>query len=257
MTKENKKRISGFLMFLLVSCYLFATSAVAQKTEWKTEMTGIQYQRAHISYGDVWEFDQAAYDQTKFGQSDAAALDWYVSTAKDSDGEPAKASASGANYASNYFVNIDTENGVVNAANTTLLQKVDFSKFNANVNSTGTVASPVRADLQIPVVTVSEGAEGVYSVVPNSAGKYYIYAYKADSAESPVVSYALLDSGEATNAFAYNAISEWESIGNGWYRGEVTVDTSTGLPIRLKTPRRKMQTRHTRGIWLNIPVRRI
>ena len=128
---KNKKRIAGFLVFLLLSCYLFATGAVAQMSQLTAGNTQIKYTPAHVSYGDVWEFDQATYDQANFSLPGSAELKWYtdetpVEHLDDSSEEFGENSLS-----SNFFVNVDTSKGVL--SNYTTLEELAFTKFRSGI----------------------------------------------------------------------------------------------------------------------------
>ena len=81
MTKKvnkNKKLVSGILVILLLTCYLFATGAVAQQTGLESINAKINYTPDHLSYGDVWGFNESVYNQSKYSLAGASKIEWYT-----------------------------------------------------------------------------------------------------------------------------------------------------------------------------------
>lgn len=234
--KKIKKKLAGVGIALLTACYLFATGAVAQIAA-PSVNTEINYNPDRLSYGNVWAFDQPTHAKTKYNLAGASKVEWYTKGGK------GKTDKTTDFKETNYFQNINTISGAL-SSDSVLMEQVAFEKFRSNINET-TAPSPVEGVPDIPVATLTSGAEnGVYSVVPDRKGDYYIHAYVKDAtAETISMNYFLLDSCEDTNAFAAGGFSNTQGIQTvtltrigetDWYRSEaIAVDTVVWYAICL------------------------
>lgn len=213
-SKLNKKTLVGVGIILLTALYLLITTVLAQD-EKKTAGTGIEYHPDYLSYGDVWAFDSDAHGESNYG--------------KNNDGTKITYNTSGSNTTTltRYFYHTVTANGYNNpdvSANRMTTQA--YSRFNSNQTREATVPSPVEG-LTIPVMEATAN-NALYSVVPDTAGDYYVYAYSA--AGTPILYYSMLNSPEASNAHTGTGtvttqLDFNEEVGNNWYRAKITVDT--------------------------------
>lgn len=235
-SKKLGKRFAGFCVLALTAMYLFATGAHAQEANLTAKKSAIQYDKAHISYGDIWGFTEEDHNGSHYNLAGAGTgLTWYIDGGKGITSEPGKGSYEGTTY---FETAVIADNGNFDAEGSIPMQQVPYAALVSNV-SAGYVDAPVGNGLTIPVVTAGESG-GVYSVVPGKAGTYYVHAYVANATEAALeLDYALLDSCGDTNAFAANPFGAGTKLTlnrigeSGWYRGQISVSTLSWYAVNI------------------------
>ena len=231
LKQKDKKARAGLLVVCLLACYLFATSVTAQRAEQGSEaLSSGKYTTDPLSYGDIWAFDENTHSRTNYNIGKK--LEW-IKTAKSAE----KNNSNSDNTTSDVFVSVKITDGLLDKSSAVQLAQLSFDKFRSNVNA-------VTSQNDVPIVTLTNvGAAGIYSVVPNRTGTYYVHLYRADATDSTIsMKYAMLDSGETTNDFSTNVFSGKLAAGEivlsrvggtNWYRGEVFVDHVKWSAVKL------------------------
>lgn len=222
LSRLNKKTI-GILIAILTVAYLLLVTVFAQDWSKLTEgTTNINYSKDHLSYGDLWAFDSDAYSQSNYSKNfDGADIKYYN---KDE-------SSSNTGSIKRYFYESVTTSAYAAPTGTTMKVHA-FTLFN-NKTSQGSLPSPADSRMEIPVVEAAQNG-ALYSVVPDTTGDYYVYAYCETG--TPSMKYTLLNSCQALNGYsgAPGTALQFEAVGNNWYRAPVTVDTVTWYAVALE-----------------------
>ena len=207
--RKLKNLLVGVGVLCLTVIYILASAVVAQEN--KNGVSGHNYSPDHLSWGDVYAFDEAAFKDTNYGMSPSIdPLVFYNET------KGSKSTAIWKQYAGKITFNDHKEPG--NQA--PIRNDFKFTEFYSGVKASEREA-PVGHGVTIPVMLTS--GTGVYSVVPGSTGTYRVYVYS--ESEPAGVTYALLDSyTKATaNGNTFTELTFTRIGGTNWYYGEVEV----------------------------------
>ena len=191
----NDKRLSAVFIVMLTVVYLLFTAAFAQEDRLTpgNNIFNLEYTRDHLSYGDVWAFNESLYNSSSYVGPIDKSYTYY----------------SGATYtdSTTSTVTILEYYGALDFANRTaaagpLVYLIPFAKFGAGYVP-GSVASGVEGcDIDSPTVSPQDSeTTATYTVVPHSKGDYRVYMYsEVDPSNS--VGYYLIDSYGDNNDFA-------------------------------------------------------
>lgn len=207
-----QKAAAAFFVVLLTVGYLLITSTVAQESQ-ASQATNYTYQVDPLSWGDVYAFDQDAYNGTNYGNGNLDKTIKYYATS---------------DAATETSVKVPTYNVSVtfadhDAPKTKKLTAHAFTHFFQNVTM-GEMDAPIGiSGVTIPVAETA--GTGTYTVVPETAGEYQIYVY-SESGAPESVTYALLQDGESANSYTGTATAQisFAPVSGNWYVGTVTVD---------------------------------
>lgn len=223
-TKFDRKLV-GVLVVGLTILYLMVTTAFAQEGSFgPTTNTNMNLKRDPLSWGDVWAFGSDEYNNSEslYKDQNAKKNYLYYDTSQDttSSTAPAKKTCSGYTY----YGTVTTANkqGITGG---TELTTYTGDKFYSGV-TVGAVDAPIGLEgAKIPVASVASGT-GVYSVIPNSTGKYRIYVYSPNGNPSNLAHYALLETWQTNNSrdTQMGTARTFTQVGStDWYYTEVTV----------------------------------
>ena len=237
--KLNKKSVGIFIIVLTV-LYILVTTIVAQNDK-KKAGTGIEYEKDYLSYGDVWAFNQAAHTASNYSKSNLGSSSFYSNSSNTNNGTT--------NFTRSFYKEVTTtERG---APTGTTVPSHAFTRF-VNGTSNGTVTSSVDSTQTIPVITTNVANNSArYSVVPDTAGDYFVYVYSESG--TPTVNYAMLDSCDASIAYGEangvpNTPLVFEEVGNNWYRAPIEVKTVRWHAVALNDPKKSGSSNSPSGV---------
>ena len=212
----------ALLIAVLTVVYLLVTSALAQPENGTAVDSKISYTRDVLSYGDVWAFDYDNVD-SPYNKPEKETQKYYT-------GEIVTENPTSKTVEFyRYYINPTTSStsrtsGIVGDHIRTAMGAETFISSNVQTSSIAGVNG-----MSIPVKT-GIGTANRYTVVPESSGDYYVYAYSENG--EPVVQCAVLDTAAGYNSFVgYNnsalgtglASIAWDRVDNSnWYIGKVT-----------------------------------
>ena len=205
----NKKAL-GVLIVAATALYLLASVALAQVSPKESTNTSYSYSADPLSWGDVYSFDDAAFNGTNYSKLDGSTTSIkYYSGNQDANTQTAYSLP-------NYVGTIKYGNHAA-PSSVTAMTAHTAAQFRSGVTMS-TVEAPIDSSVTIPVATTT--GTGVYSVVPGSTGNYVVYVYSPSGAPSNV-KYALIKDYTSANAYTGSAGTTaltFTQIGStGWY----------------------------------------
>ena len=206
--RKLKNLLVGVGVLCLTVIYILASAVVAQEKQ--NGPSGYIYGPDYLSWGDVYAFDEKAFNGTPYSDKPSISLTYSTSNAKDNN---AKSTETWKNYAGKIQFNDHAA-----PENQAVIRSFAMSDFR-NAVSEGKREAPIGCGITIPVIQTSDN--GVYSVVPGSVGTYRIYVYS--ETEAPEVRYSLLDSYENANAANTVDLNLTRITGTNWYYGDISI----------------------------------
>ncbi len=209
--KEMNKKWIGLLVVLLTVVYLSVSVAVAQVSPKVSTNTSYSYTADPLSWGDVYSFDEAAFNGTNYSKVSG------TTTSKSYYNNSTQSNNGAGTWAMPAYVGKVTYGNHAAPSNVTAMTSHTVAQFRSGITMS-TVEAPIDSSVTIPVATTT--GTGVYSVVPGSTGNYVVYVYSPNGTPSNV-KYALLKDYSSANAYTGSAGTTaltFTQIGStGWY----------------------------------------
>lgn len=218
--KKRNRFWTGTVIVILTAFYLLATGAAAQvspKTADNT--TKITYTKDPLSYGDIYAFNEGAYNDSAYSFNNQATA---TNVQNNSSSTTSSSKASCSLYARYGTFTGQRHSNTISGAP---IANHALSHFYSNITM-GTVDSPLGNGITIPVAKTT--GTGVYTIVPGTTGTYRVYFYAPGGAsDANQVKYTLISDYTSANNYSGTSTTAFGSVtavgSTGWYYGEVSV----------------------------------